>query len=358
MTRVTLKGIHRVRMKLGDGSMREYHYAWRGKGAPIFWRNDSGVKIGSPEYLAALAECAPKGDMARGLFREVILGFLASQDFGKLSPRYRKDIETSVRHPKNGIEAKFGTAPMAAFSDARIRGRVLAWRDTIGGKVGDDRVRHLQRIVKWGLDRGKITQHQLTDIASIYESNRAEVLWHPDEIAAFTKGAPAHIARILMAATETGLRPGDLATLRKEHIHPTPNGKRIVLWTAKGKRHRRMASIPVTPRMDEIIEAAKGDYIITNMRGQPYKHGNYLGDAVSEWRDKIGLRRDLRLYDARGTAATRLLAAGADLKEIATHMGWSIKHASEVIEHYVALSPDMTDGLAAKLARIERGTKL
>jgi hypothetical protein len=32
-------------------------------------------------------------------------------------------------------------------------------------------------------------------------------------------------------------------------------------------------------------------------------------------------------------------------------MGWSIKHASEVIERYVALSPQMADGIAAKLAK-------
>lgn len=31
-------------------------------------------------------------------------------------------------------------------------------------------------------------------------------------------------------------------------------------------------------------------------------------------------------------------------------MGWSVKHAAEVIERYVALSPAMTGGLAAKLA--------
>ena len=41
---------------------------------------------------------------------------------------------------------------------------------------------------------------------------------------------------------------------------------------------------------------------------------------------------------------TRLLEAGAELKEIATHMGWSIKHVTEVIKRHVALLPSMTDG--------------
>lgn len=107
--------------------------------------------------------------------------------------------------------------------------------------------------------------------------------------------------------------------------------------------------------MADLIDSTPADQsrLIVNKGGKPYQHENYLGDAVSEWRDKLKLRRDLRLYGARGTAASRLLEAGADLKEIATHMGWSLKHASEVIERYVALSPAMSDSLAAKLKAAE-----
>lgn len=39
-------------------------------------------------------------------------------------------------------------------------------------------------------------------------------------------------------------------------------------------------------------------------------------------------------------------------------MGWSLKHAAEVIERYVALSPAMSDGLAEKLMQAERRTKM
>lgn len=360
MAKVKITGINRVKKRLADGTQIELHYAWRGKGAPCFWRSDSGIKPGSAQYIAALAEAAPKGSAARGKFREIVLGWLASQEFAKLAPRTQADMRISISHPKNGIDAKFGDAPAKAFDDPRIRKQVLDWRDTIGGKVGDDRVRHLQRIVGWALDRGHLMHHRLTHIKSIYRSSRAEVFWTPEEIEAFRDGAPPHIARILIAATETGLRPGDLVGLSREHIHPTPTGRRIVIWTNKGKSKRRVASIPVTPTMAELIDGlpAGQSAIITNLRGAQYQDENYLGDAVSTWRDKLGLRSELRLYDARGTAATRLFQAGADLREIATHMGWSIKHASEVIERYVALSPSMTDDLAAKLKQAEARTKL
>jgi len=108
--------------------------------------------------------------------------------------------------------------------------------------------------------------------------------------------------------------------------------------------------IAETPEAQEIFLVNKG--------GEPYKHENYLGDAVSTWRDRFKMRSELRLYDARGTAATRLLEADAQMKEIATAMGWSVKYVTEVIERYVALHPSMTDGLGEKLAVAEQRTKL
>ena len=50
----------------------------------------------------------------------------------------------------------------------------------------------------------------------------------------------------------------------------------------------------------------------------------------------------------------------AELKEIAVAMGWSIKHAAEVIENYVSLSPQMSDDIGDTLARLRGvlGTKL
>jgi len=349
--RVNLTGINKVKKRLASGEVIELHYAWRGRGAPCFWRSDSAVKIGSAQYLAALSEASPKGEAARGKFREVILAFLDSQEFKALAPRTQADMKQSVYHA-DGIDKTFGDAPSRAFDDPRIRKAALDWRDRIGGKVGDSRIRHLQRIVGFGLDRAMVLQNHLRGIKAVYKSNRAEVVWTDPEIERFIAGAPAHVARILVAATETGLRPGDLARLTKRDIEATGQGQRILLKTRK---RGRIASIPVTPKMAEVIANARGDHIITNKRGMPYKHENYLGDAVATWRAKLKLRSELRLYDARGTAATRLLEAGAELQEIATAMGWSLKHASEVIERYVALMPSMSDGLADKLEKMRGG---
>lgn len=347
---IKVRGINRIKRKPADGTVREYHYASRGKGATPFWNDGMAFGVGSPEYLAALAAARPVADLARGLFREIITAFLASQDLQRLGARTQADMKISFCHAKNGIDAKFGAGPRAVFDDPRIRGIALKWRDLIGGKVGDDRIRHLQRLVGWAVDRTFLRHNHLMKIRSLYTANRADMFWTEDDIAAFSKGTPPHLARTLIAATETGLRPGDLATLGPAHVHPTRRGQRIVIWTAKRKR---MASIPVTPRMAQrIAETPKGQTVfLANKAGQPYQHENYLEDAVSQWRDKLNIRADLRLYDARGTAATRLLLADATLKDIATAKGWSFKRAAKVIERYAALTPEMSDGIAGKLAR-------
>lgn len=355
MTRVNLKGINKVRKRMADGTVREHHYAGRGKGAVKFWDTGSGIALGSAEYIAAFAAANKGGRAAHGKFRALILSFIDSQDFSKLAPRTQADMRRSIYHAANGIDVKFGDAPLGAFEDPRIRAQALEWRDQVGSKVGDDRLRHLQRIVGFGYDRGRIKLHHLRGVKSVYTSSRSEIFWLPDEIARFEAQAPAHIARILSIALETGLRPGDLNRLSLEHVQLTPNGRRLVIWTQKRKR---LASIPVTDRMSALIDSTPGTSkrLIVNKGGEPYQHENYLGDAFSVWRDKLGIRSELRLYDARGTAATRLLEAGADLKEIATHMGWSLKHAAEVIERYVALSPAMSDSLAAKLRAAQSNT--
>lgn len=103
--------------------------------------------------MKAFADTAPKARAAKGKVRSLILRFLDSPEFKQLADRTRKDFETSIRHPTNGIDVTFGDAPIGVLEDKRIRRKVLDWRDGIGGKVGDDRVRHLQRIIAYALDR-------------------------------------------------------------------------------------------------------------------------------------------------------------------------------------------------------------
>ena len=60
---------------------------------------------------------------------------------------------------------------------------------------------------------------------------------------------------------------------------------------------------------------------------------------MKKYARKAKLDERLRLYDARGTACSKLLMAGASLQEIATVFGWSLRYAAAVIEAYAAQIP-------------------
>jgi hypothetical protein len=51
MVVVHLPGIKVAKKKLANGTIRKYHYAY--KGGPIIWRSDWPYKAGSAEYLRA-----------------------------------------------------------------------------------------------------------------------------------------------------------------------------------------------------------------------------------------------------------------------------------------------------------------
>lgn len=148
------------------------------------------------------------------------------------------------------------------------------------------------------------------------------------------------------------MRPGDLVRLDRAAVLPTPGGQRISVRTAK---RGRMASIPVTPRMAEIIaRAPEAGPILRNAAGRPWTT-SYVSQRVKKYAREAKLDERLHLYDARGTACSRLLLAGASLQEVATVFGWSLRHAAAVIESYAAQNPAASDAVLARLAAAREG---
>ena len=200
--------------------------------------------------------------------------------------------------------------------------------------------------LNWAETEGYIASHNWKKFEKLYKSDRSEIVWSQDHIDLIVGCAPDWVGRILIAATETGLRVGDLVKLNRGHIQNTPSGRRIRIKTNKRGIE---AFIPVTERMGKLIDEPPSDrmLILANAAGDqltPHR----ASEGLRQWRDKVGLGPealgyDLRLNDTRGTAATRLLREGLSLSQIAACMGWSLRTASAMIERYARVSPEETD---------------
>ena len=283
MARIELKGIHRVRRRLANGQKREHHYAWRG--GPKFWTSDSDVQLNSPEYVAALAAVTSRPKPAKLLTSEMVDAYLSSADFKAKRPRTQADYRKwALRFAK-----EFGHDPAAMFEEPASRGEVNEWREiwAHSPKQFDYAGTVAAVILNWAREAGKISEHHCDKLKKLYSVDRSEIVWTPADIEAFNAKAPEWTRRILAVACETGLRPGDLIRLTRQHIEPTPEGRRIKLRTLK---RDRTASIPVTPGLATIIDATPRDrmLILVSANGKPLTE-HRASEGVRQWRDKAGL---------------------------------------------------------------------
>lgn len=343
MVRVDLPHIHRVRRALADGSSVEYH-SIRGVPGSRFWRTGDSP-VGSPEYVDAY-RAAGRRPTTGATFGAIITAYLDSGEFRALAPRTQRDY----RQWADRIRTAFGDAPLAAFERPAIRAVAMKWRDRWSGKQAAYGWTVLRLIAAWAYDSGRLQHHHLRGGGrGLYRASRAEIVWTGPEVETFTETAPDWLARALVLATETGLRPGDIVKLTRAHVRPTPKGRQIYVRTGKS-RGQQVAAVPVTARAAAIIDATPPDrlLILVNEAGTQLSEG-WLSKAVRKHCRRCGLGDRLRLYDARGTAVTRLLRAGASVEQMAQAFGWRLDTAAGMIRHYAALDPGVTDDVLALL---------
>ena len=338
--------VHPVRRKVKAG-FRYHFYAWRG--GPKFWVDTIHYPT-CPEFSQAYAAATARPKPAHYMTPQMVDEFISSTAMPK-AERSRADLRKWALR----FAAHFKDAPAVIFEERGSRGEMNKWRAQWGHspKQHDVAGTHAVRILNWAVQEGHLAEHHCHKLHRIYEVDRSGIVWASSDREAFDLIAPEWVRRILCAACETGLRPADLIKLTTAHIEETPLGRR--LWVRTNKR-KRLAHIPITPALAQVIDTTpRGQLLIlTNASGNPLTP-HRASEGVRQWRDKAKLSNELRLYDARGTAATRLLNAGLSLAEIANHMGWSIRYAANVIEHYARVSPNETDAVLIKLAQAKGG---
>src|ERR1700726_1648640 len=119
--RVRLKGLNRVRNRLGDSRFVTYYYAWKAGHALT-------RAPGSPEFVDAYNQAiAQRTQPAQGVLLGILQAYQASPDFQDLADSTRRSYVPLIKR----IEKAFGDFPLTALTDRRTRGVFMAWRDRI-----------------------------------------------------------------------------------------------------------------------------------------------------------------------------------------------------------------------------------
>lgn len=350
MRRDRIKGVNRSVKRLADGTRRVYYY-----------HRLSGIRLegdyGSPEFIASFADAERRlrdGRVQRhgATLKTLISGFLGSVDFNAL----RDSTKTEYRRLLGYAEADFGDFPLEALKDPRTRGELLAWRDklAVAGKLreAENRLTLLARVFSWGIDRGSITINPLLSWGRSYKADRADKVWTPDHVEAFTAVASKEMALALYVALYTGQRQGDLLRLTWSSYSDGV----LRLKQSKGNRHVAVPCIPFLKSMlDELRDGDRpSTHILTSAHGQPWKKRAFSG-SFKEACDAAGIS-GLTFHDLRGTAVTMLADAGCSEAEIVSITGHTLASAHDILERYLSRTTAQSRAAMTKLENHLRTT--
>jgi integrase len=349
VVRANLKGVFPTYKTLKDGTRRRYWYH-RATGKRL--RGEPG----SPEFISdfASAEQSMRDRLAHGgTFNGLIREYTLSEEFQRnLAP----STQTEYRRMLTKAETTFGDMAIAALEDWRVRKDFLDWREKIardsGSREADYRLSAISAMLTWAVERGRLSANHLKGFKRLYHSDRAEIIWLPEHIAAFMKIAPIELQQALLLALHTGQREGDLLRLPWSAY----DGKTIRLRQGKSRRGQRLGQIveiPCTAALRRMLDGMErtSPLILCTTTGRSFKK-RYLTQLWNRVTRKAGLETVTRLdaadpvklhfHDLRGTTVTLLSEAGCTPQQIATITGHSLKTVFQILERYLA----RTRGLA------------
>lgn len=348
-----IKHVHFVRKRLTGGQIRWYVYAWRG-GPHVMWADQTRKPKLTEKAIEGIAAAKRERKVRRvsdpKILSSLIEAWQLSPEWSKLSANTKKTWGSALKK----IGEKWGKVPLQVFDDTRMIERVINWRDSRAStpRAADIGIDVLRALLKFGRHRGQLQLNVAEGIGRLYvNGQRAEIVWTPEDLAAFSAGSGdrhQNVDDAVQLAALTGLRREDLACITWPDVREF---SLLKMAKKKSRGRRRFANVPRVPQLDALLEqlrtryrAAGVDTLLVTAAGHPW-HLDTLTKEVTRIAKLAGIehidaesgaRMNKHLHDVRGSFAT-LLMTTTDLtdEEIADIMGWSPNEVRRIRTIYV-----------------------
>ena len=319
---IRLKGIHRVKKRQADGSIKVYLYH-RGTGLPL-----DPSKLAAT-YAAAETKMRVRPDHTLG---GLIRLFNTSSTFADLSEASRREYRWKFLR----IERKWGTVPEDTFNHAddadAFAGDALAWHQDLGKtsrRSADNLMSALCRVLSFAKEQRRIKHHPIPTFRRLYKSDRSDKTWSEELQQQFIAIARPAMATAMILVRNTAMRASDV----RKFPWTRYNGEQVQIRSSKTGK---LVWIPATRELKAYLDALPraGALVMLTTTGKAYAK-RYFNEHWREDADKVDAG-DLNFHDNRGTAATLLAEVGATAPEIAEAMTWTVDKAQKIIDTYLS----------------------
>lgn len=346
--RPRLPGANPVKRRRADGSFAIQWYAGRGKGAALLaefrgatWEEALAVeRAGADELAAAYAEARARArERTVVTLDDLTLAYAAAPEFTRLADSTQREWLRTLKALRASPLARLS---LRALTAKGARATILKWRDTMAEtpRKADYAMQVLGRVLNWAVDREYLEKNPAAGVASLYRSNRAEIVWTNAEIDAVCAHLSEDAARAIRFMALTGLRKGDALAAPWSAVDAERGV--LVVRTGKGRRQGLRQVCELTPELAALLADTprRAMTILTTAEGKPW-HPDGLGASFRRAREKAGLAdRDdngaeivKRMHDIRGTTATEKVAAALKDADFQREMGWSGRAAKTAAKY-------------------------
>jgi integrase len=154
--------------------------------------------------------------------------------------------------------------------------------------------------------------------------NQVERILTPEEEERLLACSPPHLRSIIIAALNTGMRKGEILSLRWGNVDLENNVITLEYTNTKSKKARR---IPINSKLRKLLLEQKlksggNENAFLNSEGNPYKRHDSMKGAFERACKRANIS-GLRFHDLRHTAATRMIESDVHIEKVSKILGHS-----------------------------------
>lgn len=342
---VKIKGVHRVRRKLADGSWREHYYAWRGGPAILAKPHTEAFAL---EYARHKASAAPKktiDTLETLIFRFKGPAQKQNPDWLALAETTRRDYEYAFRL----ILKEWPLLPLK-FTQSGFKEKVKTWHHSFADnpRKADKLLFALSKLFSYAIADEVVDKNPCEGLRRLYEGSRKDCVWSPAQIAKFRANAPAHLLLPFEIAIHTAQRQGDILAMTWGQY----DGTHLTIRQSKGGTR---VKVRAHYHLKAMLDALPKDTmrVCNNSRGRPWTKDGFKTSWGKEC-VRLGIE-DVTFHDLRGTFITERRREGSTADQIASVTGHSAAEVNGILErHYLAADQETSD---AVIIRMEQNTR-
>lgn len=287
-----------------------------------------------------------------------LFGKFADEFLERVKPELRPKSYSRYQDSLKPLREKFGSKSLDEITADEIeRFKQSRLEQELSSSTVNRDLACLRRILFFAVrtDRLASTPFVARKVRFLKENGRERILSFEEE-RKYLSAARQPLRDAATLIVELGLRPNEICSIRREHIHVLAVSPFLHVPGGKTKNARR--DVPLTQRANEILNrrcaAAKGEYIFPLRVGRGIDWSRpmcELHPAHYDALEESQIHPRFQLYDLRHTYGTRAIEGGtdpltlmrlmghADLKTTARYVHLSKRHLAEAqtkIERYRA----------------------